>query len=264
MGMLAEPFEVVADAGCRPAAEPLHDYAAHEGSLPTATLSERYPRRVETEIARLARDWNPRAISDIWHPVRTAGLGDRDTLGARVRADLQAEPELVDSWAAYSQDKRFTPSWALEGRRVTWVSPSTGTVRGPTWMFDDEVEACAEFILRDALWSVERRFVDVVAGPLNRSWSLMDDDRFLALLTVTDSDFPWLNATLAPAPAFESWRPVFDDERRALDKIDDDPEAWEAAYDIVGNALTLRDPDGNDVEAFLLHINGDAAWWRWA
>lgn len=131
-------------------------------------------------------------------------------------------------------------------------------------MFEDEVEACAEFILRDALWSVERRFVDIVAGPLNRSWSLMDDDRFLALLTVTGGDFPWLNATLAPAPAFESWRPVFDDERRALDRIDNDPEAWEAAYDIIGSALTLRDPDGNDVEAFLLHIDGDAAWWRWA
>jgi hypothetical protein len=87
-------------------------------------------------------------------------------------------------------------------------------LRGPTRAFDDEVEACAEFVLRDALWAVERRFVDTVAQPQNRSWSLMDGDRFLALLTVTDSDFPWLYATLAPAPAFESWRPVFDDERR--------------------------------------------------
>lgn len=68
---------------------------------PSATL-----RRVETEIARLARDWEPGATSDIWHPLRTAGLGDRDALGAWVRAGLQVEPELVDSWAAYSQDKR--------------------------------------------------------------------------------------------------------------------------------------------------------------
>lgn len=96
------------------------------------------------------------------------------------------------------------------------------------------------------------------------SWFLMDDDRFLALLTVTGSDITWSSATLAPAPAVESWRPVFDDERRAIDRIDNDPEAWEAAYDIIGSALTLRDPDGNDGEAFLLHIDGDPARWRWA
>ena len=64
------------------------------------------PGRVETEIARLARDWEPRTTSDIWHPLWTAGIGDRDTLNAWVRADLQGEPELVDSGAAHSQDKR--------------------------------------------------------------------------------------------------------------------------------------------------------------
>jgi hypothetical protein len=92
----------------------------------------------------------------------------------------------------------------------------------------------------------------------------LDGDRFLALLVVTGGDFPWLHATLVPAPAFESWRLAFDDERRALDRIDDDPETWGAAYAVIDDALTLREPDGNDVEAFLLHIDGDAARWRWA
>ncbi len=40
-------------------------------------------------------------------------------------------------------------------------------------------------------------------------------------------------------------------------------EAWERAYDAVQAAVVLRYPGGGDVPEFLLHVDGDEAWWRW-
>ncbi|WP_225997032.1 hypothetical protein [Myceligenerans pegani] len=213
---------------------------------------------MNAEIARLVRPWGPPAWPDIWRPVRETGVGDRTTLLDRIRTVLDGEPDLVEAWNNFSGDKRYTPSWALEGETVSWVMPRGR--RGPARTFDDETEACAQFVMRDALWSVERRFVDIEEP--RRTWSLMHGRDFLALLTVTDHDWPWLHANLSPAPAFDAWRSAFDDERRLLERIDDDAEAWEAAYDVISSALTLRDPEGTDAEMFLLHIDGDAAWWR--
>lgn len=214
-----------------------------------------YPHRVNTEIARLVRRWGPRALPNIWRPVRETGVGDRTTLLDRIRTVLDAEPDLVEAWNNFSGDKRYTPSWALEGRTVSWILPRGR--RGPTRGFDDEAEACAQFVLRDALWTVERRFVDIEEP--RRTCSLMHGRDFLALLTVIDHDWPWLHANLSPAPAFDAWRSAFDDERRLLEH-NDDVDAWEAVYDVISSALTLRDPDGTDTEMFLLHVDGDAAW----
>ncbi len=44
---------------------------------------------------------------------------------------------------------------------------------------------------------------------------------------------------------------------------DDEPwAAWEAAYDEVRRAVSLSSPTG-PVPEFLLHIEGDQAWFRW-
>ncbi|GAB3936611.1 hypothetical protein GCM10027614_13400 [Micromonospora vulcania] len=59
-------------------------------------------------------------------------------------------------------------------------------------------------------------------------------------------------------------RPLFAEELRLLDGIDEDVESWECAYDAVRNDVTLRYPNGQDVPEFLLHIEGDEAWWRWS
>ncbi|GIJ13108.1 hypothetical protein Van01_63220 [Micromonospora andamanensis] len=37
-----------------------------------------------------------------------------------------------------------------------------------------------------------------------------------------------------------------------------------APYETVRNAVTLRYPDGQEVPEFLLHLDGDEAWWRWS
>lgn len=100
-------------------------------------------------------------------------------------------------------------------------------------------------------------------------WSLRDHDGvLLAELEVTDGDFPWLSATVRPTEAFEPVRPVFEAELRALraseDGADDgEVDAWERAYLEVRAAVVLIDPDGQPVSEFLLHVEGDQAWWRW-
>lgn len=50
---------------------------------------------METEIARFALGWDSMAMPDVWRPARADGLDDRETLLARIRAGLQAEPDLV-------------------------------------------------------------------------------------------------------------------------------------------------------------------------
>ena len=59
-------------------------------------------------------------------------------------------------------------------------------------------------------------------------WLLYQGDELLADLVVTGGDFPWLNAELRAKPAFDEVQPLFAEELRRLDRIDDDVDAWEA------------------------------------
>ncbi|GAB7051329.1 hypothetical protein [Catenuloplanes indicus] len=97
-------------------------------------------------------------------------------------------------------------------------------------------------------------------------WSLhrRRGGELLASLVVTGGDFPWLHARVEPAGGLEDVRPLFVDELRLLERVDEDVEAWERAYDAVRNVVVLRYPDGRDVPEFLLHVDGDEAWWRWS
>ncbi|MDG4767950.1 hypothetical protein O7632_28220 [Solwaraspora sp. WMMD406] len=104
-------------------------------------------------------------------------------------------------------------------------------------------------------------------------WLLRDHDGvLLAELVVTDGDFPWLYATLHQTEAFEPVRPLFEQELRAMRASEDGEaagdaagavDAWERAYLELRAATVLIDPDGRPVSEFLLHVDGDEAWWRW-
>jgi hypothetical protein len=100
-------------------------------------------------------------------------------------------------------------------------------------------------------------------GFIGKTWRLYHDQELLGQLVVTDADFPWLSARFQAAPAFEKVRPLFEEELRLLDTIDDDLDAWEAAYGQVRDAVSLAAADGRRVPEFLLHIQGENAWWRW-
>jgi hypothetical protein len=93
-------------------------------------------------------------------------------------------------------------------------------------------------------------------------WQVRRGEEVVAELVVTGGDFPWLNALLRPAPGFEQVRPLFQEELRALERIDH-PGAWETAYENIRGAVTLDYPDGRPVPEFPLHIDGQDAWWRW-
>jgi hypothetical protein len=104
-------------------------------------------------------------------------------------------------------------------------------------------------------------------GPMETAepWRLHDGDLTLALLYVTEQAFPWLHATVRADPGFSKVARLFADELRLLDELGDvETPEWTAAYEAIRAATQLAGPDGRDVPEFLLHIDGDQAWWRWS
>ncbi|MEL7975665.1 hypothetical protein AAG589_07350 [Isoptericola sp. F-RaC21] len=102
-----------------------------------------------------------------------------------------------------------------------------------------------------------------------RLW-LADGGALVAELHVDParSDFPFLCARVERGPAFGPVAQLFADEVRlseAEDEDDDsDGEDWEAAYAAIRAATRLTSPDGRTVPEYLLHVDGDEAWWRWS
>jgi hypothetical protein len=89
-------------------------------------------------------------------------------------------------------------------------------------------------------------------------------DELLAGLVVTRADFAWLTARVRPAAGVAEVRPLFDDELRRLEFIDDELERWEAAYRRIREVIRLLAPDGRPVPEFLRHIADEDAGWRWS
>ena len=86
-------------------------------------------------------------------------------------------------------------------------------------------------------------------------------DVLLAVLSnVQLFDWPWYCCQFQPTPAFESYRPLFDEELELLEGKGA-TEEWDAAYENIENlGLTLSYPDqGKATRLFLLHIDGETA-----
>jgi hypothetical protein len=96
-------------------------------------------------------------------------------------------------------------------------------------------------------------------------WTLhrKSDGSRLADLVIYDWDFPWVNAKVESPAGLDELRPLFDAELALLERIEDLVDEWEAAEEAVRAAVILRYPEGNEVPEFLLHLQGDEAWWRW-
>lgn len=81
--------------------------------------------------------------------VQESGILDLPTQMARqsIQAYLRDHPDLVAVWLDWSADKRCSPSWCfLKEGALYSVSYFPD---GERLLFDDGIEACAEFILRD-------------------------------------------------------------------------------------------------------------------
>ncbi|MFI9815914.1 hypothetical protein [Saccharothrix variisporea] len=113
-------------------------------------------------------------------------------------------------------------------------------------------------------WRKGKVFVGWVGGV----WRLQRGDELLGEVLVEDGDFPWLSGRFRPQPAFAEVKPLFDEELALTEALADsdsaeDVEAWERVYERIAGALTLVAPHG-PVPEFLLHVQGDEAWFRWS
>ena len=94
-----------------------------------------------------------------------------------------------------------------------------------------------------------------------RIWRLHAGEEHLADLVVDGGDFPWLEARCVAQPGLERFRALFEQELAAIDG--DDMETADAIYGRKRERLRLTYPNGGDVPEFMLHIQGERAWWRW-
>jgi hypothetical protein len=95
------------------------------------------------------------------------------------------------------------------------------------------------------------------------TWWLYRQEELIAELVVTGSDFPWLEARVEPRRGLEALRPLFAEELALVESDRLDDERWEAVHRRLRRRLRLVDPDGGEPAEFLLHVDGDKAWWRW-
>ena len=87
-------------------------------------------------------------------------------------------------------------------------------------------------------------------------------EELIAELVVERLDPPWLRGRVVPRHGFAALRPLFDHERELAANLDRDPAAWARAYRRLRGEVRLIKPDGHQVPEFLLHIDGNRAWWR--
>lgn len=101
-------------------------------------------------------------------------------------------------------------------------------------------------------------------GFLGEVWRVRCGAGDIGEILIQDADFPWLAGRFTPGPAYEEVRELFAREL-ALTRLDDDAKwaTWETVYDEITRRVTLSSPDG-PVPEFLLHIEGERAWFRWS
>lgn len=92
-------------------------------------------------------------------------------------------------------------------------------------------------------------------------WQLAHRSGPAGRITVEEADFPWLYGRFTPGPAYPEVRPLFV-RARALCEAED-WTGFDSVYDEIRAAVSLTSPDG-PVPEFLLHIDGDTAWFRWS
>ena len=94
-------------------------------------------------------------------------------------------------------------------------------------------------------------------------WRSLHGGEVVAELHVTSTDFSWLSAQVVRCQGFELVEPLFEDELRHLNSsLEEETVACAQAYERIRSATSLKDPAGNLVPEYLLHIAGDEAGGR--
>ncbi|GHB46731.1 hypothetical protein GCM10010377_42040 [Streptomyces viridiviolaceus] len=95
-------------------------------------------------------------------------------------------------------------------------------------------------------------------------WRVRGDGQEVGEILIDDADFPWLSGRFSAGPGFGAVRDLFARELALAERDDEDHwSEWEAVHDEIRGRVSLASPDG-PVAEFLLHIQGDRAWFRWS
>ncbi|KUN13800.1 hypothetical protein AQI96_09375 [Streptomyces canus] len=95
-------------------------------------------------------------------------------------------------------------------------------------------------------------------------WRIRSGDEPVGDILIDEADFPWLSGRFTAGPGFTAVRELFARELALVEEDDEERlQEWEEAYDEVRRHVSLHAP-GGPVPEFLLHIEGDRAWFRWS
>lgn len=95
-------------------------------------------------------------------------------------------------------------------------------------------------------------------------WRVRSGNEPVGEILIDDADFPWLSGRFTASPAFGAVQELFARELALTERDEEGHWAeWESAYDEIRRRVSLLSPDG-PVPEFLLHIDGDRAWFRWS
>ncbi len=110
-------------------------------------------------VSRLAFDFYAIGTLSSVELVSRSGYPDlrSEVTVARLADCLAGHPDWVSAWFDYSEDRRSSPGWYIEGRDAAEFSVGyyEGPSSRPPTTFDDKVQACAEFV---------RAEIDDIAG----------------------------------------------------------------------------------------------------
>lgn len=95
-------------------------------------------------------------------------------------------------------------------------------------------------------------------------YRLFRGNRLLGTITRTEDDPPWFNGVFDPAPDFEEFKPLFEQELKMLENPGADQLKWEDVWmKIKRVGIRLVSADGSEeFSDFIIHIDGNEAWWK--
>ncbi|MFJ4800421.1 hypothetical protein [Streptomyces murinus] len=92
-------------------------------------------------------------------------------------------------------------------------------------------------------------------------WRVRSGAEPVGEIVLDEAGFPWLHGAFTTASGFAAVRDLFARELVLMDE--EDREGADLVYEEIRRRITLTSREG-PVAEFLLHIEGDRAWFRWS
>lgn len=131
----------------------------------TATGPEGDPAWLEP-LRRIPREYRGGTLSVRQLFARAAAATRDSGFLSLIRSRLSSDPDLIRAWQEYSHDKRTAPSPYLEKCEVGFAEIVDGKLSLiDIRRYENPVDACADFIYREAVWVLEGRRVITAPSP---------------------------------------------------------------------------------------------------